>query len=56
LGQTGRVIEQAIETVTQQAINLGLYNGLETLDDVNKKNLPTSSARNASVPTLPVAL
>ena len=31
--------EQAVETVTQEAIELGLYDGLKMLDDVKEINL-----------------
>jgi hypothetical protein len=40
LGPADRVTKQAVETVTQQAIELGLYDGLEMLDDVKEKTLP----------------
>jgi len=39
LGPDDRVTEQAVAAVTQQAIELGLYDGLELLDEVKEKNL-----------------
>jgi hypothetical protein len=39
LGADDRVTEQAVEAVTQQAVELGLYDGLELLDDVKEKSL-----------------
>ena len=39
LGPDDRVTKQAVDSVTQQAIELGLYDGLELLDDVKEKNL-----------------
>ena len=50
LGPDDRVTEQAVEAVTQQAIDLGLYDGLELLDDVKEKNL-TDFVREESVGT-----
>jgi hypothetical protein len=40
LGPDERVTKQAVEAVTQQAIELGLYDGLKMLDDVKEKSLP----------------
>lgn len=39
LGPDDRVTEQAVEAVTQQAIELGLYDGIQLLDDVKEKGL-----------------
>lgn len=50
LGPDDRVTEQAVEAVTQQAIELGLYDGLELLDDVKEKSL-TDFVREESVGT-----
>ena len=50
LGPDDRVTKEAVDTVTQQAIELGLYDGLELLDDVKEKNL-TDFVREESVGT-----
>ena len=40
LGPDDRVTKEAVDTVVQQAIDMGLYEGLKMLDDVKEKNLP----------------
>ncbi|MCB0174890.1 MAG: hypothetical protein KDJ97_30555 [Anaerolineae bacterium] len=50
LGPDDRVTEQAVEAVAQQAIDLGVYNGVELLDEVKDKSL-IDFAREESVGT-----
>ena len=50
LGPGDRVTKQVVDKVTQQAIELGLYDGLELLDDVKEKSL-TDFVREESVGT-----